>query len=226
MKVVVLQSNYLPWRGYFSLIKSADIFCFYDEVQYTKNDWRNRNKIYSKNGLFWITIPIDKNAVKKKISEVEISDSNWRNLHYKSIIQCYNKAPFFFQLEFLLDYFYIDNKWRNLSILNQDAIKHISGYLKLDTEIVNSKNYELIDGRVNKLLHLLKQLQCTKYISGPSGANYLSESIHLFEKENMELEYIEYPNSEYKQMSTPFQNYVSIIDLIANVEKCEIINFL
>src|SRR3954469_16903743 len=98
MKVVVLQSNYVPWKGYFDLIHDADLFVFYDEVKYTKNDWRNRNKIFTTNGVQWLTIPISKDAVKQKISQVEIKDNGWQELHYKSLFFGYKSAPFFNQL--------------------------------------------------------------------------------------------------------------------------------
>src|SRR3954469_1788276 len=86
MKVVVLQSNYVPWKGYFDLIHDADLFIFYDEVQYTKNDWRNRNRIVTKNGPQWLTIPIPHEAVHQKISEVLLpKDGDWQKLHWKSL---------------------------------------------------------------------------------------------------------------------------------------------
>jgi len=226
LKTVVLQSNYLPWRGYFSLIKQADVFCFYDEVQYTKNDWRNRNKIYTKNGESWISIPIHKKAVKKKISEVHIDDHKWKNLHYKSISQGYKKAPHFKQLEFLLDFIFIDNDWNGLSNLNQSSIIKIADYLGLNTTFENSIEYELIEGKVPRLLNLLKQLNCKTYISGPTGKDYLVDHIDDFNSENIKIEYIQYPNKPYKQLKEPFANYISIVDLIANVQKEEIVNYL
>ena len=99
MRVVVLQSDYVPWKGYFDLIHDADVLVYYDEVQYTKNDWRNRNRIYPKNGLQWLSIPIAKAAVKLKISEVELPASDWQKAHYKSLYYGYKRAPCFDQLE-------------------------------------------------------------------------------------------------------------------------------
>src|SRR5213075_1126236 len=104
MKVVILQSNYIPWKGYFDLIHDADVFVFYDEVKYTKNDWRNRNKIYTKNGLQWLTIPIGNEAVKSKISEVGLTSSQWQSQHRKAIELGYANAKYFEQLEPVLDF--------------------------------------------------------------------------------------------------------------------------
>src|SRR5256885_6555778 len=112
MKVVAIQSNYVPWKGYFDLIHDADIFVFYDEVKYTKNDWRNRNQIYTKNGLQWLTIPIHHEAVHMKISEVEFQDSEWQALHHKSLTYGYHAAPYFHQIKDLLDKAYLKTQWK------------------------------------------------------------------------------------------------------------------
>src|SRR4051812_22704439 len=114
MKVVILQSNYLPWKGYFDLINDADVFCFYDEVKYTKNDWRNRNRIYSKNGLQWLSIPINKDAVKFKISEAELP-ADWQQLHYNSLKTAYGRAAYYSNLEVLMNEFYVNNQFKRLS---------------------------------------------------------------------------------------------------------------
>ena len=141
-RVAIVQSNYIPWKGYFDLIHDADVFCFYDEVQYTKNDWRNRNKIYSKNGLQWLTIPIPKQAVKLKIREVPLP-SNWQNDHYKILQFSYGRAPFFNQLKELMDDFYTNTSFRTLSEFNHYTTQRISTYLGITTKFDNSANYSL-----------------------------------------------------------------------------------
>ena len=108
MKVGVWQSNYIPWKGYFDYINEVDVFCFYDEVQYTKNDWRNRNRIFGNDGLFWITIPVDKKYTKLKISDVSIDNKNILNTHFKSMEQSYAKAPYKNQILDLLSPYYLD----------------------------------------------------------------------------------------------------------------------
>jgi hypothetical protein len=219
MKVAIIQSNYIPWKGYFDIIHDSDVFCFYDEVKYTKNDWRNRNKILSTNGSFWITIPIHKDAVKQKISEVKILDKTWQNEHYETIYQTYKKAPFFNQLIPLLEEFYKTNEWEYLSQFNQYSIQRIAKYLGIDTKFVNSKDYNLKGDRVERLINLLKELKATEYISGPSAKDYLKDCENLFEENNIKLTYKDYSNyPEYPQMTKPFQQYVSIFDLIANID--------
>ena len=226
MRVVVLQSNYVPWKGYFDLINDADVFCFYDEVQYTKNDWRNRNKIYSKNGLQWLTIPIHKEAVKHKISEVELP-LDWQKEHYKILQLSYSKAPYFLQLKELMDDLYIDFSCRTLSEFNHYSIKKIASYLGITTRFVNSADYNLKSGKLDRLISLLVELNATEYITGPSAKDYLTDHEHLFAENGIAHSYKNYEGYKpYKQLSEPFENSVSILDLIANVERSEIKNHI
>jgi len=222
MKAVILQSNYIPWKGYFDLINDADVFCFYDEVKYTKNDWRNRNKIYSKNGVHWLSIPISKDAVKLKISEVELSQ-NWQLLHYNSLKASYGRSPYYKQLEVLMDDFYSTQRFKTLSEFNHYSIQKIAKLIGITTMFVNSANYNLTGDRLTRLINLLKDLNATHYISGPAAKDYLSGSENLFSDNSIKLLYKDYTGyPRYKQMSEPFENYVSILDLIANLSIEEI----
>jgi hypothetical protein len=225
MKVVVLQSNYIPWKGYFDLINHADVFCFYDEVQYTKNDWRNRNKIYTKNGVQWISIPIQKDAVKLKISEVLLPD-NWQKEHSKILQFSYGKSPYFSQLKELMDDLYV-TPFTYLSEFNQSAIKKISAFIGISTKFDNSANYSLDGDKLDRLILLLTNLKATEYISGPSAKNYLNGNEYRFEEKGIQLTYKNYEGYlPYKQLSEPFEHAVSIFDMIANVEKSQLKNHI
>ncbi len=227
MKVVILQSNYIPWKGYFDLINDADVFVYYDEVKYTKNDWRNRNKIYSANGEQWLTIPINKEAVKKKISEVTINDSNWQALHHKSITYAYKNAPYFCQIAALIDEVYLEHKWNSLVQLNRFLIEKISALLGIRTKFIDSKNLDLSGERVERLINILKQLNATEYISGPAAKDYLKDSEHLFSQNVIRLTYKDYSDyPHYKQMCEPFSHAVSIIDLLVNIKLDEVKDYI
>ncbi|MEJ0055049.1 MAG: WbqC family protein [Bacteroidota bacterium] len=227
MKVVVLQSNYVPWKGYFDLIHKADLFIFYDEVQYTKNDWRNRNRIYTKNGLQWLTIPVEAHNVHKKISEVKFSSTQWQELHFKSLSLGYKAAPFFSQLNELATEYLINQKWEGLKDLNQFLIKKISGKIGINTEFRDSKDYILEGDKVNRLLNLLIQVNASEYISGPSGADYLLPYLDLFRSKGINVVFAEYPEYKpYRQLSQPFQQGVSILDIISNMSYSEIGSYI
>jgi hypothetical protein len=218
MRAVVLQSNYLPWRGYFDLIQSADVFVYYDEVQYTKNDWRNRNRICSKNGTHWLTIPIGGKAVKQKISEVRLPDPRWQHAHFKSLYHSYRPAPFFRQLEPLLNDVYRARTWTMLAELNRYCIESIARMLGITTEFVDSKRFLLNAGRLERLVAVLQQVGATEYLSGPSARAYLAGRETAFERAGVRLLFKSYEGyPEYQQLHTPFEPQVSILDVLANV---------
>ena len=136
-KVAILQSNYIPWKGYFDLIHDVDLFIFYDDVQYTHSDWRHRNKLMTKNGPQWLTIPAG-HDLKRLICEVEITDQRWKQQHRSMIEQNYRNAPFFRESQPPLDFLY-ENSITNLSDYNQRAIKHLSDILDIRTQFTDSR---------------------------------------------------------------------------------------
>ena len=216
MKVAILQSNYLPWLGYFDIISSVDLFIFYDDLQYTKNDWRNRNKIKGPCGLQWITIPTGQN-LKRLICEVEIKNKVWQQKHWKSLKNCYAKSPFFSYYEKFFEDFYLKNTWRNLSDLNQYLIKKIShDFLDIKVEFDDSRNYFLKSSKGDRVIELLKKVNATSYLSGPSAKKYLNES--SFRENDIKLDWMNYDNyKDYPQLHSPFERHVSIVDMLFNV---------
>jgi hypothetical protein len=227
MRVAVLQSNYLPWKGYFDIINSVDIFVYYDEVQYTKNDWRNRNKLYGKNGEFWLTIPIQKDAVKQKISEVRIENPSWQEQHFKSIYLTYKRSPFFHQIEPLIHEVYIEKNWELLIDIDRYLIEKIARKVGIQTKFIDSKNFDLQGDRVERLVNLLKQVGASSYLSGPSAKDYLAGKEYIFAENNIDLLYKSYVSyKEYPQLCRPFLHGVSVIDVLANVDLAEISQYL
>jgi WbqC-like protein family len=218
MRAVVLQSNYLPWKGYFDLIQCAEVFVFYDEVQYTKNDWRNRNRICSKNGTHWLTIPIDHTAVKQRISEVRLGDSRWQETHFKSLHHTYRPAPCFRQIEPLLDDFYRAHTWTRLAEVNRYSIESIARMLGINTPFLDSKTFLLKGNRIERLVGLLQQIGATEYLTGPSARVYIGDGEALFDQAGIRLLFKSYEGyPAYPQLHMPFDPKVSIIDVLANV---------
>lgn len=213
LKVVVIQSNYIPWKGYFSLIAEADTFVFYDDVQFTKNDWRNRNRIKTPNGPLWLTIPVGQ-ALDRLINEVELTDSSWQKKHFKSLQFSYQKAPYFERYLDFLKETYLNTTWRNLSELNQFLIKTIATeFLGISCRFENSSDYQLKGTKEDRLLDLLSQVGATEYISGPAARDYLSPS--RFENLGIKLTYFDYRGyPEYPQLHPPFIHEVSILDVL------------
>lgn len=214
--VVVLQSNYIPWKGYFDLLHDADVFIFYDDVQFTKNDWRNRNKIKTSKGAEWITIPVGTDA-HRLICEVEIEDSTWQTKHWKTIRQNYNNCPHFNRYKAFFEDVYLGRDWGNLSELNQYLIRTISrDILGIDTEFGDSREYGLSGKKFDRLLDIVTKTGASRYISGPAAKDYIDAS--RFAAAGIDLlwkDYSCYP--EYSQRFPPYEHGVSILDLLFNV---------
>lgn len=213
-RIAILQSNYIPWKGYFDLIRQVDEFIFYDEVQYTKNDWRNRNKIKTATGLQWITIPVYYHF-PQKISETKISASDWALKHWKTISMNYSRAPFFKDYKLQFEEFYASELPDKLSLVNRKAIELINGILGIKTKLSSSSDYIWSEGRNERLVNLCKQAGATNYLSGPAAKNYMDES--LFQAEGITVEWMDYSGYRpYPQLFPPFEHGVSILDLIFN----------
>lgn len=212
-RVAVLQSNYIPWKGYFDIIHDVDQFVFYDDVQFTKNDWRNRNKIKTANGIVWLTIPVGK-RLDRLICEVELTDDGWQKKHWSSIQQAYSKAPFFKKYRDFFEHVYQEVKWTNLSEMNHFMIKHISQeFLGIRIEFRDSREFEVQGEKLSRLMDLLKKLEPSRYVSGPSAQSYIKEE--EFVNAGIELVYKNYSGyPEYQQLYPPFEHGVSILDLL------------
>lgn len=214
MRVAVIQSNYLPWKGYFDIIRQVDLFVFYDDVQFTKNDWRNRNRIKTANGVQWLTVPVGKN-IHRQIDEVLITESRWQRKHLQAILQSYQKSAHFdYLMPFLKDLF-LQSKWTHLADLNQYAIRRIAtDFLNCKTDYLLSSDLSLTGSKGERLLHLLKTVGATHYLSGPAARTYLNQN--SFDEAGIKLEFIDYSQyQQYEQPFPPFDHHVSIIDLLA-----------
>jgi hypothetical protein len=227
MKAAILQSNYIPWKGYFDLIHDVDFFVFYDCVQYTKNDWRNRNLIYINQNPQWLTIPIGAESTSLMIDQVTPLNSKWQDLHFKTLYLGYKRAPYFHQLETLMLEIYKNHQWQSLSELNQFIIKEISQKIGIKTQFYNSRDLDIAGDRIQRLVNICQQLNASEYISGASAKNYLDGKENLFLQNNIHLTYKEYPNYQpYSQLFTPFVQAVSIVDMIANIHWDDIKNHI
>ena len=215
-KVAILQSNYIPWKGYFDLINMVDEFILYDDMQYTRRDWRNRNKIKTPNGLLWLSIPVEaKGKYFQKINETKISERDWAKKHWQTIKNNYSKTKYFKEYKDVFEDLYMNCDEEYLSQINYKFIITINKILGIKTKIRWSSEFKLIDGQTEKLLGICKDCNADIYISGPAAKDYFDEE--LSKKENIEVEWMDYSGYlEYNQLFPPFEHGVSILDLIFN----------
>ena len=216
-KVAIVQSNYIPWKGYFDLINGVDDFVLYDDMQYTRRDWRNRNLIKTPTGPQWLTIPVDvKGKYLQKIKDTKISDSSWANQHMNTIVHNYARAPFYKDYRDALAALYVRAGTESLlSHVNRLFIEWVCEQLRIRTRLHWSMDFPLVEGKTERLLGLCLSLGATHYISGPAAREYLDES--MFEAAGVHLEFMDYSGyPEYPQLFGQFEHGVTILDLMLN----------
>lgn len=215
-RVAIVQSNYIPWKGYFDLIAAVDEFVLYDDMQYTRRDWRNRNLIKTPRGVQWLTIPVMvKGRYYQKIRETEIDGTDWAAAHWKTLVQNYRRAPYFAEIASWVEPLYLGGSYRYLSQVNRCFIEAVCQYLDIKTTISNSWDYNLRDGKTERLAHLCAEVGGSEYISGPSARDYVEE--HVFHEMGIKLVWFDYGDyPEYRQLWGEFTHGVSILDLLFN----------
>jgi hypothetical protein len=209
-----IQSSYIPWRGYFDLIRRSDVFVFHDDIQYTKQDWRNRNRIKTVAGLAWLSIPVRSATTRGVIDEVEIdNEQDWGRKHWRSIETYYRNAPFFsLYAEFFEET--LTQRWDRLSNLNIYVISNICETLGIRTHFVNSRSLGLSGRKTDRLIQICRACAATRYLSGPSARNYIEA--YKFAAVGVEVEYMVYDYPPYPQQFGPFIEGASIVDLLFN----------
>jgi hypothetical protein len=217
-KIAIIQSNYIPWKGYFDLINMVDEFILYDIVQYTKNDWRNRNVIKTPNGQLWLTIPIFiSGRFGQRICDAEVSDMKWHRRHWQSIITNYRKAAYFNVVSpFIENMYQSASDMNHLSEINSLFIRGIADLLGIKTKITSVMDYHWSGNKNEALINLIKQCGGNEYLSGPAAREYLD--VNLFRENAITVTWMDYSGyPEYDQLHPPFEHRVSIIDMLLNL---------
>ncbi|KGF71695.1 hypothetical protein DO97_16080 [Neosynechococcus sphagnicola sy1] len=213
-RVGVIQSSYIPWRGYFDLIDSVDVFVIYDDVQYSKGSWRNRNQVKLPSGLRWLTVPVRyKSGLAIDQVPIDASRKAWQESHRGLLREALGTTPFFSEAITLWEAG-VAAADTTISQLNVRLIQVICRYLNINTPLIRSRDLNLSGHRCDRLMQLLNHVGATTYLSGPSARDYLDES--LFRQAQIRLEYKTYDYPPYPQPWGDFVGTVSVLDLIAN----------
>jgi WbqC-like protein family len=213
-RVAIVQSNYVPWRGYFDLIASVDEFVLLDDAQYTRRDWRNRNRIKTAQGTRWLTIPVEVSGkYTQPIYETEIADEKWSESHWQTLRQAYLQAPCFEEVHDFVAALYEDAPGPLLTDVNLHFLTRIGAELGIETPLTLSMAYAPEGTKSERLLDICVKAGATEYVSGPAARAYLDED--LFSEAGIALEWFEYGDyEEYPQVHPPFDPRVSILDVI------------
>lgn len=214
--VAILQSAYIPWKGYFDIIHDVDLFVFYDDVQFSKNDWRNRNLIKTQRGTEWLSIPVGPRE-DRLICEVRLPNQDWAARHWRLLLQHYGDAPYFGLYRPFLEDIYARCPFGTLTELNKHMTVAIAReFLGLQTEFADSRDFGASGRKLERLVDLVKKTGAAAYLSGPAAKDYIDPA--RFAEVGVKLlwkDYSGYP--EYPQFHSPFTHQVSILDLLFHV---------
>lgn len=217
MRIAIIQSCYIPWKGFFDLIGRCDEYVIYDSAQFSKGRWHNRNRIKTAAGPKWLTIPVaTAGRLTQAIDEVQISEP-WADRHWQSIKLSYNRAPFFDDFESLVKSWYERaEKLELLTEINTVFLVGIAQFLGLKTRIVNDRAYRPEGDRMERLLQIVGAAGADQYLSGPSAREYFDEE--MFAKAGISTKWMSYGGyQEYPQLHGAFDHQVTILDLLFNV---------
>ena len=209
------QPVYLPWLGLFHKISLAETFVYFDQVQYLPKDWMNRNKIRTKSGSIWLTVPVLRKGYRDlKTSEIEINNSiNWQKKHFRSISLNYKKSPYFENyIPFFEDVY--SRKWKFLGELNEYMLKWFLDELGIKVNFLNANDFKFQGEKSSLILDMCKELNASTYIFGMLGKDYAD--VQEFEKNNIGLIFQNYNHPKYSQLYREFISYMSVIDLLFN----------
>jgi len=212
-RLASIQPSYIPWCGYFHTIQKSHVFVFHDNVQYTKQDWRNRNRIKTASGSQWLTVPVGRVPQSTPIHQVQLDPSSgWVEKHWNRIEASYAKAPFFEQYAPALKAIW-ERSWTSLSELDIELTIKLCELLGINhVEFRRATDLDIVGTKTDRLLQMCDQLEATRYLSGPAAKSYIQPAD--FERAGLELEWMVYDYPEYEQLYPPFDPQVSVIDLL------------
>jgi hypothetical protein len=213
--LAALQPGYLPWLGYFDLVRRADVFVLYDDVQFDKHGWRNRNRIKCAQGVQWLTVPVRHGGLGlQRIVDVMIDDAlPWARKHVGSLRQCYAHAPYVERYLPELEET-VSRPWRSLVELDVTVAALLGRWLGVEAEIARSSELGLGEGQSERLLELCRRFGATRYLSGEAARAYLDAD--LFAESGVAVEWQTYAHPVYPQLHGDFVSHLSALDLILN----------
>ena len=215
-RVAIVQSSYVPWKGYFDMINEVDEFILFDDRQFTRRDWRSRNRVKTAAGPRWLTIPVKvKGNYHQRIDETVVADPQWAKSHWRTLVQAYSAAPCFATYRDVFESCYLGIDTDRLSQINRTFIETVCGALDIGTKLSWSTEYAGVGDRSGRLASICVAAGASVYLSGPTARSYIQPE--AFEEAGVELQYMDYTGyGEYPQIHPPFDHQVSILDLLFN----------
>ena len=213
--LVVLQPGYLPWLGFFDQMRRADVFAYYDDVQFNKHGWRNRNRIKTPAGPLWLTVPVLHHGQGQPLILETLIDTraNWQRKHIASLKQYYAKAPYAArylpELEEMLS-----RPWTHLGELDMAVAGMMAGWLQIPAPSIRTSTLGTEGTPSQRLINICHHFGATSYLSGAAASDYLD--VELFANQGVEVVWQNYQHPVYPQRHGEFVPFLSAIDLILN----------
>jgi hypothetical protein len=215
MLVAIHQPEHLPWLGFFEKLRRADLFVLLDDVQFSKGDFQNRNRVKGSTGVQWLTVPIV-HAFPQEISEVEIAGADWREKHWKTLVSCYARAPYFESFSASFESFYQQPR-KKLGELNIAAIELLANVFGIQTKCVRASELNVGGQKSDLVLNICQTVGASAYYSGRAGSTYLDRD--SFARAGIRIEVQNFNHPTYEQLFTQKQGFVpnlSAVDLLFN----------
>jgi len=223
MRLVIMQPSYLPWLGYFDLLLQSDLFLVYDNVQYDKDGWRNRNRIKTANGAQWVTVPVLTKGLNRPTNkEIQINNKEpWARKHLMSMKMNYAKAPHFGLVYPIIEEI-LSRPWEHLIDLNLGCLKMFCDFLEIKTPVslVSDLNLSLSEGKTEKLVEICRHMKADEFYEPAAGSQYIDAQ--QFEASEIKLIFQDYQHPTYPQLHGAFVSHLSIVDLLFNCGKSSI----
>ena len=220
--VAICQPHYLPWIGYFEMIDRVDLFVLFDDVDFIKREWKNRNRIRKERSSAetrWLSVPIERSSQRHTpICEARLSpEVNWPRQHLEAIRQVYGGAPHFDSIYPWLTAL-LQQPHSTLGELNCTLIEAFCDQVGVHTELVRSSSLQSHGSKTERLLSVLRAVEATSYLANNGSKNYLEPS--LFEEAEIAWSFQDYERPDYAQrvagQELPFLSHLSIVDLLMN----------
>ncbi len=208
MKITIHQPDFIPWTGFFHKWFTCDLFIIYDDAQFIKGGWQNRDKIMLDNNEYWLSVPVlTKKKLGQAIKDVEINyNVKWQSKHLKTLKNYYGKSKNFSEVIFMIEEAY-SKEYKYLMDLNLHLIKRIGDYLGINTPIKFSSEYNLESKKNDRIIDIIEAEHATTYITGTGSKDYLD--VALIKKNNIKLVFQNH--DEVKKYIKNSNVYLSII---------------
>ncbi len=214
-RIVVLQPSYLPWLGYFDQLYKSDAFVLYDDVQYDKHGWRNRNRIKTDTGALWLTVPVLTHGQGLPTNREARIDARqpWARKHLQALRVNYAKAPAFDEVFDGLESV-LHRPWIYLLDLNRAVLAILCSLLGLERPILLSSEMDVPGQKTGRLVAICRALGADRYLTGDAASDYLDQT--QFTANGIDVEYHHYRHPVYSQLNGDFMPYLSVVDLLMN----------